>query len=71
VAITAHRIGPHRVPAGPSPRRHDPVDGSRVTFTRDTALIGFAMGWIGVVVLLTRLAVALNLPPEAFSYLGP
>jgi uncharacterized membrane protein YfcA len=37
---------------------------------RDTALVGFAMGWIGVVVLLTRLAVALDLPPEAFSYPG-
>ena len=36
---------------------------------RDTALAGFAMGWIGVVVLLTRLAVGLNVPPEAFSYL--
>ena len=34
---------------------------------RDTALVGLAMGWIGLVVLLMRLAAALNLPPEAFS----
>ena len=37
---------------------------------RDTALVGLATGWIGLVVLLMRLAVALNLPPEAFSSLA-
>jgi len=34
---------------------------------RDTALVGLATGWIGLVVLLMRLAADLNLPPEAFS----
>jgi hypothetical protein len=38
---------------------------------RDTAVVGLLMGWIGLFVVLTRLAVALNLPPEAFSYAGP
>jgi hypothetical protein len=28
------------------------------------------MGWIGLVVLMMRLAVALDLPPEAFTYPG-
>ena len=37
---------------------------------RDAALVGLATGWIGLVVLLMRLAVALNLPPEAFSSLA-
>jgi hypothetical protein len=38
---------------------------------RDTALVGLATGWIALVVLLMRLAAALNLPPEAFSSVGP
>jgi hypothetical protein len=38
---------------------------------RDTAVVGLAMGWIGLVVLMTRLTVALELPPEAFTYSGP
>ena len=38
---------------------------------RDTAAVGLAMGWIGLAVLTMRLAVALHVPPEAFSYLGP
>lgn len=38
---------------------------------RDTAVVGLATGWIGMFVLLARLAVAMNLPPEAFGYLGP
>jgi uncharacterized membrane protein YfcA len=38
---------------------------------RDTAAVGLAMGWIGLVVLMMRLAIALHLPPEAFGYLGP
>ena len=37
---------------------------------RDTALVGLATGWIGLVVLMMRLAAALNLPPEAFSSLA-
>jgi uncharacterized membrane protein YfcA len=38
---------------------------------RDTAVVGLAMGWVGAVVLLMRAAAALNLPPEAFTYVGP
>lgn len=38
---------------------------------RDTAVVGLAMGWIGLVVLMMQLAVALDIPPEAFSYVGP
>jgi hypothetical protein len=38
---------------------------------RDTAVVGLAMGWIGLVVLMMRLAIALDLPPEAFTYAGP
>jgi hypothetical protein len=38
---------------------------------RDTAVAGLAMGWIGLIVLMMRLAVVLDLPPEAFSYVGP
>jgi uncharacterized membrane protein YfcA len=38
---------------------------------RDTAVVGLAMGWTGLVVLLMRLAVALDIPPEAFTYPVP
>ena len=37
---------------------------------RDASVVGLAMGWIGATVLLMRLAVSLNLPPEAFTYVG-
>lgn len=37
---------------------------------RDTSLVGLALGWIGLVVLLMRLAVAVNLPLEAVGYPG-
>jgi hypothetical protein len=38
---------------------------------RDTAAVGLTLGWIGLFVLLVRLAVALHVPPEAVGYLGP
>jgi uncharacterized membrane protein YfcA len=38
---------------------------------RDTAVVGLAMGWIGLTVLMMRLAAALDLPPEAFTHAGP
>ena len=38
---------------------------------RDTAVTGFLIGPTGLVVLLMRPAVGLNLPPAAFSYAGP
>ena len=37
---------------------------------RDASVVGLATGCIGVTVLLMRLAASLNLPPEAFTYVG-
>ena len=38
---------------------------------RDTSVVGLAMGWIGLTILLAHLAASLNLPPEAYFYSGP
>jgi hypothetical protein len=38
---------------------------------RDTAVVGLAMGWIGLVILLLRLATEFPLPREAYFYTGP
>ena len=38
---------------------------------RDTSAAGLAMGWIGLVVLLFRLASEFPLPPEAYFFTGP
>ena len=38
---------------------------------RDTSVVGIAMGWIGLTILLVSLAASLNLPPEAYIYSGP
>src|SRR5512144_1772271 len=32
---------------------------------RDTSVVGLAMGWIGLMILLVRLSAELNLPPDA------
>ncbi len=38
---------------------------------RDTSVVGIAMGWFGLTILLVHLAASLNLPPEAYIYSGP
>ena len=38
---------------------------------RDTAAVGLAMGWIGLVVLLLRLAAEFPVPPETCFSTGP
>ena len=38
---------------------------------RDTSAVSFAMGWIGLTILLAHLGASLNLPPEAYFYSGP
>ena len=35
---------------------------------RDTSVVGLAMGLTGLLVLLVETSVALNVPPEAYSY---
>ena len=37
---------------------------------RDTSAVGLAMGWIGLLILLAQVSIALNVPPSAYSY-GP
>ena len=37
---------------------------------RDTAVVGLALGWLGLVILTAEASVALNLPVEAYYY-GP
>ncbi len=34
---------------------------------RDASLVGLAMGWVGLLVLVVRASIALNLPPEAYA----
>jgi hypothetical protein len=35
---------------------------------RDTSVVGLAMGWIGLLILLVEASIALNVPLEAYSY---
>jgi hypothetical protein len=35
---------------------------------RDASVVGLALGWTGLVILLAEAAVALNVPLEAYSY---
>jgi hypothetical protein len=37
---------------------------------RDTAVVGLALGWLGLIILTVEASVALNLPVAAY-YLGP
>jgi hypothetical protein len=37
---------------------------------RDTSVVGLAMGWTGLMILLFELSVELNVPPEYYLY-GP
>lgn len=35
---------------------------------RDTALVGLAMGWIGLLILSAKACIALNVPLQMYSY---
>jgi hypothetical protein len=35
---------------------------------RDTSLVGLAMAWVGLIILMVEASVAVDLPPEAYSY---
>jgi hypothetical protein len=37
---------------------------------RDTSVVGFVMGWIGLFVLLVNAEMTLNVPPEYWTYVG-
>jgi hypothetical protein len=37
---------------------------------RDTSVVGFAMGWIGLFILLVEAAMTINVPPEYWTYVG-